>query len=243
MKKLNSIYIVLLLGLLFNLTGCSGYYPCTSRLIENENYIEDTAIEYELNDFETFYIQYEGVKNLYSFLDKPQGLEADRDFVMLVAWEENTVSILTMSVCTEYDTLFVEREFPALSDIDTIVNGYLKNEAITLSNEDPLYESSFKSPYQFIHSFQHENYIHPLMYKVGSYLEDDDTKELFIIEKEEGLFSLISIHYGFDESVNKNQMIYNELSTFYFSDLSDDNTISLCKNTECIDIALEDEAK
>lgn len=204
MKAIHYLNIIILVGLVFSLTGCQGYYPCTSRLKENENYIEDAASEYKLTDYETFNIDYGEVDNLYHFLDNPQELEPDREYIMLVAWEENTVSILTMSVCTEYDTVFLQREFPTLLEIATIVNGYLDNEVIELSNEDPMYEHLYKSPYQFIYSFQHEHFIHPLMYKVGSYLEDEYTKELFIIEKEEGLFSLMSIYYGLDEFVSAN---------------------------------------
>lgn len=237
------VYVIFVLGLVFSLTGCIGSYKCTKRIIRNKDYISDIANEYGFTEYETYDVQYGDVQNLYSFLDNTHGLEPDRDFKMIVSWEDNTVSIITMSVCTEYDTVFAQREFPTLLEIDTIIKGYLTNEAIELSNDDPIYEHLYTSPYQFIYSLQHENFIHPLMYKVGSYLEDDYTKELLIIEKEEGLFSLMSIYYGLDETVNTNQMFYNELGTFLLSDLGDDNIISLCDDKDCIEKSIETEIK
>ena len=218
MKKIRFILGVSV-SLIFvtTLSGCIGYYPCDNRSNLSENYIEDYALEYEMNNYSNYHSFFMDIETVGQFLTGERvRVTPDQNHRVLIEHNDYLLKFLFITDCTQDEIYYYEVYFPYYEQMKTITEEYGIEESleITIIDEDNLRGEN----YGFLDPLK-DGFYSPLAYRIGRYTEDGIDKDLYLVVTGEYEYALVSKYSTYNEIHSANERNVDILFEFSLDDI------------------------
>ena len=222
MKKTLGILfgLIITISFLTTLTGCIGYHPCNKRGGLNQNYIEDYAQEYGLTDYINYHSFFMDVETVAEFITGERvSVTPEQNHRVLIEHENYLIKFLFITDCTQDDIYYYEVYFPYYSNVVSLLEEYEldQNLVITVFEEDIVYGEN----YGYLDA-EREGYYSPISYVMGSYIENEISKNIYVVVTSEKEYSVVATWRVYNEEHHLYERVKEVLFDFTLEDIATD---------------------